>query len=380
MRPLRVVHVGCELDRDRRGGVDLLEAWPTLPAVAVAVRDAGVEVSVVQAAHRDGIVRRGGVVFHFVAEPALCRIPGTRGAAGRLPLRLARTVARLRPDLLHLHGLAFPLHAALLARLGVPLLAQDHADRPPRRWRAVHRRGHARLSAAAFTAREQADPFFDAGLLAPGTPVLEIPESSSAFTAGSRRASRAAAGLHGDPAVLWIGRLDADKDPLTALAAFRLAAPLLPDAHLWCCFGAESLLPAVCARVAADPVLGARVHLLGRVPPENVEMLCRAADLFLTTSRRESAGYALLEALACGCAPVASDIPAVRALTGRGRIGWLAPAGDAPAFARALLAAATADRCACRRLVLDHFAHRLSFSALGASLAAAYEDLAGAHR
>src|SRR5215469_13549798 len=43
-----------------------------------------------------------------------------------------------------------------------------------------------------------------------------------------------------------------------------------------------------------------RVHLLGRVAHAQVELLMRAADIFVLVSRRESSGYSLIEALACG--------------------------------------------------------------------------------
>ena len=46
-----------------------------------------------------------------------------------------------------------------------------------------------------------------------------------------------------------------------------------------------------------------------------------AADLFLTSSPAEGSNFALLEALACGTPPVASDIPAHRVLTGDGSRG-----------------------------------------------------------
>lgn len=373
---MRVLHVGCLLDPDARPAAALLEAWPTLGAVAEAVAGAGAEVVVLQAAHRDEVVERGGVIYRFVSESPLARLPGTRTSAGVLPLRLLRAAAALRPDVVHLHGLAFPIHARGLARLGAPLLVQDHADRPPPRARVpVHRWGLARVAAAAFTAREQAEPFRAAGLLPGSARLLEIPESSSRFSPGDRVAARAATGVHGDPALLWVGRLDGNKDPLTILDALARAAPRLPDPHLWCCYTDAPLLAAVRERVAADPCLAGRVHLLGRLPHEEVESLCRAADFLLLGSERESCGYAVLEALACGTTPVLSDIPPFRALTGRGAVGALAPRGDAQGFADALVTLAAMPRAALRERAAAHFRRHLSFAALGERLVGAYARL-----
>ena len=106
------------------------------------------------------------------------------------------------------------------------------------------------------------------------------------------------------------------------------------------------------------------------------EALCRACDLFVSASRHEGSGYALLEALACGLTPVVSDIPPFRALTGNGEVGALVPVADAGAFAGAVVAQASKDRAVARNAVLDHFERELSPGALGRRLVAVYESLA----
>src|SRR5690606_26152150 len=99
--------------------------------------------------------------------------------------------------------------------------------------------------AVLFTGAERAAPMIRAGLLPPDVHVFDVPESTSHFTPGDREEARRRTGIHGDPCILWVGRLDPVKDPITALEAFRLAARALPDARLWCVFGAASMLPAV---------------------------------------------------------------------------------------------------------------------------------------
>ncbi len=58
------------------------------------------------------------------------------------------------------------------------------------------------------------------------------------------------------------------------------------------------------------------MHLLGRVPHERIEMLMRAADLFVLGSHREGGNTSLIEALATGLLPVVTDIPSSRSLLG----------------------------------------------------------------
>lgn len=362
---LRVAQVNCVLDPGRRAPDALLAAWPTLPAIAEAATDAGVEVVVVQASHREARFTRHGVRYHFVPV-----------AAGRAlaPWRMRRAVHAAAADIVHLNGLDFPFHARLLSSLAPPVLMQDHASRPDRsRLVALRRWGHSRAAATLFTAEAQARPFLSNGQVPANAAIYTLPESSSAFEPGDREEARLQTGVHGDPAILWIGRLDANKDPLTAIEAFRLARTHLPGAHLWCVNGTDALLPAIERRLAGDPALAHFVHLLGRVPHARVEQLCRACDLFLATSHREGSGYALIEALACGLPLAASDIAPFRALVGDLTEGRFALPGDAPGFAEALISLARRPAATSRAAVRRHFETHLAFPVIGRRLARIYE-------
>jgi glycosyltransferase involved in cell wall biosynthesis len=256
----------------------------------------------------------------------------------------------------------------------LPVLFQDHADRLPRWWRRPRqRRRFARASGVTFTSLDQAQPFVAAGMFDSATRLFAIPESSSRFTPGDPACARAATGLHGDPCVLWVGRLTRGKDPMTVLEGIALAVSRVPGLQLWCAFGAAPMLSEVRARIEDDPRLAGRVHLLGTVPHARIEMLVRAADLFVSGSRAESSGYAAMEAIACGVTPVLTDIPAFRALTGNGRIGQLWPCGDAPRLADALVAAT--NEPASPGNVRAHFDTTLSFEAVGRLWADAYAQL-----
>ena len=366
---MRVVHVNAHLDPAARQPNELLVAWPTLGAVASAVARAGASVTVLQAAHGEGRIERDGVVFEFI------------DATDAGPARIAVAAARLEPDVIHLHGLAFPHHLlALRAALpGTPLLVQDHANALPRSWRrGLWRRALDRADGFAFTTTEQAEPFVHGGVLRATMPVFAVPESSSLFRPGDARSARATLGIDGDPVVVWIGRLDPNKDPITALRGFALATRALPGARLWMCYGDATLLAEVRATIARQPALRDRVRLLGRLPHERIEVLLRAADLFIAASHRESSGYALIEALACGTTPVVSDIPSFRALLAGGRVGALFPIGDTAAMARHLIAYACADRESARASARDHFDRSLSADVLGPNLVNAYRALVAA--
>jgi glycosyltransferase involved in cell wall biosynthesis len=353
-----------------RSPEELLVAWPSLVDVADAVCEAGGSVSVLQAcSHAQHLVQKG-VQYFFLP---FGRAPAARGQAA-----LGELLRILAPDVCHVHGLDFHPQVLALAALTprIPLVLQDHASRAPRLWRRpLWRRGLSVASGITFCSLEQARPFVDAGLIDSKTEIYAIPESTSRFSPGDQAEARRLTSMTGDPAVLWVGHLDVNKDPLTVLRGIRDAAAVVPDLQLYCCFGTAPLLQEVEECIAQDVRLRERVHLLGRVPHKRVEQLMRAADLFVLGSHREGSGFSLIEALACGLSPVVTDIPSFRALTGAGAVGMLWPCGDSHALCAALVQSAARVGPDVRAAVRAHFERELSFAALGLKLCDMYQDL-----
>lgn len=376
---MRVAQLSCYLDPARRRPAALLAAWPTLVDVAVATARAGVHVTVGQAAHENTEIKRDDVRFVFVAETAPTFLGRRLGPLGvPMPRRLAQLLRALRPDVIHLQGLSFARQARYLgsAAPNARVLVQDHADHPPRRiWQGIHRHGLARIHGVAFTSAQQASPFFDAGILRPDLRVFEIPESSSRFTPGDRAEARISTGVHGDPCLVWLANLDENKDPICILDALRMVLSKLPDVQLWMCYRNAPLLDVVKARLAADPVLARRVHLVGKQTHGRIERFLRAADFLVQGSHTEGSGFAIIEALACGTPPLVTDIPSFRTLTAHGSVGGLTKPGDAQEMAKLWLDWAGRDRNASRADARSHFERELSFEALGSRLRSAYAEL-----
>jgi glycosyltransferase involved in cell wall biosynthesis len=372
MAALHVAQINFVPAPEGLGATDVFRQWPSLVDVAEAVASAGTRVSVIQATTQPVHVVRNGIGYHF----SDIRNVDTASSRGR---RFASLIDDIRADVLHVHGLDFAEDAFAISQClpHLPILFQDHANRPPRWWRRPQwRRWYKAASGVAFTAPELAQPFTRAGLLDPDAQVFAIPESSCRFTRGSRARARAETGLYGDPCIVWVGHLSAGKDPMTVLDGVARAATKLPGLKLWCVFGDAPLLPSVQRRIERDPHLSGRVHLLGKVAHQRVEWLMRAADLYVSGSHRESCGYALLEAMACGVTPVVTDIPSFRALTGD--VGHLWPCGDAPALAEMLIRAAKHRQLPER--VRAHFDATLSFEAVGRQWADAYAQVIDAQR
>jgi glycosyltransferase involved in cell wall biosynthesis len=363
-----VIVLVCNFDADPAitDAEQLLAQYATLTGWSSALLGAGAgRVAVLQTFRRDLTIVRNGVEYVFAST-----------------MRQAwRTIRRLKPHLAHVNGLRFPGQTAAL-RLLLPrntaVVIQDHASGAPGAGRAVGRlvlRGALRQADGfLFTALEQAEPWRAAGLITSRQSVHAVLEASTTLTPIARAAAREMSRVAGDPAVLWVGRLNANKDPLTVLQGFQQALARLPGAGLTMVFGEGDLLNAVRTRIQGSGSLGRHVSLVGRVPHHLMASYYSAADLFVLGSHHEGSGYALIEALACGVVPVVTSIPSFRTITGNGSLGSLWPPGDASRCAEALIGAAR-DSQAQRAHVLDEFNRRLSWPAVGRQALAAYADI-----
>lgn len=77
----------------------------------------------------------------------------------------------------------------------------------------------------------------------------------------------------------------------------------------------------------------------GQVNQADLPRYYRSADLYISASHSDGTSISLLEALACGCPAMVSDIPGNREWIAPGVQGWLFPDGDATALAKAILRA-----------------------------------------
>jgi glycosyltransferase involved in cell wall biosynthesis len=372
---MNVLQVSFDFDRGLVDAEELLARYSTLTGWSEALMNAGAErVTVLQAFHRDLMVARNGVEYVFHRG----------GSIGRMLLRGLR--GRGRADLAHVNGLVFPLRTAWL-RMQLPaetsIVVQDHAsgDPPPGVLSRIVWRGAMRtVDAFMFTAAEQADPWRNAGIIAPRQRVYEVLEASTTLCPFAQAAAREMSGVDGAPAILWVGRLNANKDPLTVVDGFERCLAQLPGAVLTMVFGEADLLRAVQERLKASPALARRVRLAGRVPHHLMAAFFSAADLFVLGSHHEGSGYALVEACACGAVPVVTNIPTFRIITGNESPGALWTPGDAAGFARALVDVARRDLRSARVAVALRFARDLSWQAVGRRAMEIYGEVAAKRR
>jgi L-malate glycosyltransferase len=77
----------------------------------------------------------------------------------------------------------------------------------------------------------------------------------------------------------------------------------------------------------------------GQISYAELPRYYRSADLYISASHSDGTSISLLEAMACGCPVLVSDIPGNREWVQQGENGWLFPDGDAQALGQAIIQA-----------------------------------------
>jgi len=138
------------------------------------------------------------------------------------------------------------------------------------------------------------------------------------------------------PYVLFVGSLSAGKSPETAMAALGRIAGSVP--HRFALAGATGgpfLELAAGLRAAAGGLSPERVDFLGSITDTaRLVRVYSRADALVLPSRYESFGLPVLEAMACGTAVIASDLPALREVAGPAAV-YVRP-GDVDGWAAAM--------------------------------------------
>ena len=82
--------------------------------------------------------------------------------------------------------------------------------------------------------------------------------------------------------------------------------------------------------------LADRVHLLGNLPPDDLNLPLSASDVFVLATRNEGWANVFLEAMACGLPVVTTDVGGNAEVVCRPELGTIVPFGDAAALQQAL--------------------------------------------
>ncbi|MEK8024792.1 glycosyltransferase [Pseudaquabacterium rugosum] len=158
--------------------------------------------------------------------------------------------------------------------------------------------------------------------------------------------------------------------PERVLAQFAALAAVRPEAELVIANDGSLRGALEAAAAALPPAIAARIRFVGRLDAATQAQHYRAARWYVSLPTSDSVAVSVLEAMAHGCIPLLSDLPANRELVRDGDNGALVPSGatlapaafDALAARAAAIAAANHDWVAREALFgpcVDRFLDRL---------------------
>jgi glycosyltransferase involved in cell wall biosynthesis len=367
---MTVVFLNYHYDADLSTPGQLIRRYFSSHEWCKSLLRAGAErVAVVQRFSSDEELTVDGIEYRFVHDGLPGSLPWWS-----IPRRVNRVVASLHPSIVHLNGR--PLHSASLhwsLSHTTPIVWQHHGGEPPtglRRW--IHRIGFSAVDGVLVAAPEIALAWHHAGLISHHHAIGCIVESSSRFEPVPQETARKEFGIEGNPVLLWVGRLNENKDPLTVLRGFARILKHSPCATLYMIYTTTPLL-GQCRRFVRESGLQAHVHFLGTRPHDLMPYYYSAADYFVLGSHHEGSGFALLEAISCGTFPLVTNIPTFRAITQNGTIGCLWDVGNPESLEAAFIHCLSSNRS--RTAIRNFFETHLSFEVVGKAALVFYSRL-----
>ncbi|WP_333599578.1 glycosyltransferase family 4 protein [Flavobacterium sp.] len=274
------------------------------------------------------------------------------------------------PTVALFHGFSFPFRFVFLKLLlgsNVQWIIQHHAGHPSRnplkRW--IQKMTYRLADRYMFVSKAQAQPFVEVGIIQSASLVAEIMECSTPFQLKDKVVCRNALGIPNDVLFfIWVGDLDANKDPMCMLKALSLYQKNGNDFQLHL-FYVETELLASMKQFVTEQQLEEHVVFHGKIANPLLENWFNAADVYLSCSHSEGSGIALAEAMACGCFPIVSNIPSFVQMTVNGKSGLLFEKGNSESLYEKLKQLDTLDLANERWKTNQTFQKELSFEAIG---------------
>jgi glycosyltransferase involved in cell wall biosynthesis len=307
-----------------------------------------------------------------VARPASGRsTAGARGLHLRLALRhwlgpltvgaaadgLRRIINQVRPDLVHALRLPFEGMVAARASRGGPLVISTwgndftlHAPSSPGMLNLTRRALGAASGLHCDCRRDLAlatrwgYPSGHPSIVLPGNGGVRREVFFPAGQAPEQRSDRLSAALAGVPASAPIVINPRGFRAYVRSDTFFRAIPRVLQRKPGVVF--------VCPAMAGDPQaerwlqrlgVGAAVRLLPSLEPAEMAALFRRAQVSVSPSTHDGTPNTLLEAMACGCFPIAGDLESIREWLVRGETGLIVDPADDEGLAWAILRALDDD-------------------------------------
>lgn len=359
---LRLIDLNYHVHRDISNPEEVLSIHAASQGYAAFLKDK-IDLQFIKHANYSGELLKDNLQFTFFKG---------KNRFWHIPFAAHRYIKKQQPDFVLVQGLVFPLQVIILRMsLGKKsrIIVQHHGEKPFAGIKGMLQRFADRfIDAYIFTSLGNAGEWINRKIIASKNKCYEVLEASTHFEMAVKATSKALLHMNGEQNFLWVGRLHILKDPITILAAFEQFIVTAPAAQLYMVYQTTELLPEVKKMVDNNELLKKAVHLVGAVPHHALPVWFSAADFFISGSHKEGSGYALIEAMACGCIPVVTNIPSFKKITANGRAGFLFEPGNAPSLVQVLQHSSSINRQQYTAAVIEHFRKELSFKKIADDL------------
>ncbi len=306
----------------------------------------------------EGKYNRRGVQYYFIK---------LKKNVVYFPRRMHRLIRKLRPNVVFVNGLIFPLQIIQLRLvLGrrVKIIVIHRSEKPSFSLRRFMQFQADRcINAYLFSSKEIGSQWVQKGIIKNEKKIAEIMHASSSFHFFPREKALEKTKIIGNPIFLWVGRLDSNKDPLTVIKAFRQFVKHQPSAKMYMIYHNAPLKFEI-EEYCIYEGLQDNIIMVGEIVHSDMGDWYNSADFIISGSHYEGGGVAVCEAMSCGCIPIITNIQSFRALTAYGKCGFLFTPGSVEELLSVLLKTGDLNIHLERAKVLQQFKMELSFEAI----------------
>lgn len=276
------------------------------------------------------------------------------------PWKVFFKLKKLNPDVVYVQGLTFPhfiIVMCLFLKSSTKILVHEHANICPKNWKKlIYKWTDNFIDIYFFTSKELAKPWIKNKVINSIDKIIECVEGSTQFKYNPTIQKN-------KNSFLWVARLDKNKDPITVLNAFSEYVKFEPKAVLNMIYENTTLLIEV-ENIIKEKSLNKNIKLIGKINHKNLENWFQKSSFFIMGSHKEGGSIALIEAMACGCIPIVTNIPANVKMTNHGKCGFLFEPGNNKELNEILLNLIGVNLEKMRKEVISTFQQEMSHFAI----------------
>jgi glycosyltransferase involved in cell wall biosynthesis len=292
----------------------------------------------------------------------------SRNKFRHIPFKTHRFIKNEKPDVVLVQGFVFVLQVMFLRwKLGKDcvIFVQHHGEKPFTGLKGfLQRKADACIDGYLFTALDNATVWLNKKIISKKEKCFEVLSASTYFGEKDKTVCKARLNMAGENNFLWVGRLNNNKDPISVISAFEKYLDVNKLARLYMIYQTAELIEDIRLLIAGSETLKNGIFLIGKVENRELEYWYNGADFYISGSHSEGSGYALVEAMACGCIPVITAIPSFKKITCDGKYGILFEPGNTEDLYKNLLGLEALDKEKYSRMVRVYAAENLSYKAV----------------